>query len=74
MLYAGTQFSLPRFSFDIFNFFFYQILMSAVPSLVKCADMDGVSMKLVLSNVCVMKDMSLLWMARIVWVCMMFKY
>lgn len=43
--------------------------MSAVP-LVRCAEMDGASMKLVLSNVCVMKDMSLLWMARIVLVCM----
>lgn len=46
------------------------MLMSAVPSLVKCAEMDGVSMKSVLSNVCVTKDMSLLWMARIVLVCM----
>lgn len=54
----------------IFLIFFKQMLMSAAPSLVRCAEMGAVSMKLVLSNVCVMKDMSLLWMARIVLVCM----
>lgn len=39
---------------------FLQILMSAVPSLVRCAEMAVVSMKLVPSNVYVMKDMNLL--------------
>lgn len=39
--------------------------MSAVPFLVRCAEMDGVSMKLVPSNVYVMKDMNLLQTARI---------
>jgi len=42
-----------------FIVFVLQISMSAVP-LVRCAEMDGVSMKLVPSNVCVMKDMNLL--------------
>lgn len=53
-----------------FGFFFPQILMSAVPSLVRCAETDGVSMKLVPSNAYVMKDMNLLWMGRIALVCM----
>lgn len=43
--------------------------MSAVPSLVRCAEMDDVLMKLVLSNVYVMKAMNLLQMARIALVC-----
>lgn len=34
--------------------------MSAAPSLVRCAETDSVSMKLVPSNVYVMKDMNLL--------------
>lgn len=60
-----------QFFGSVLNFLFvsYQMLMSAVP-LVRCAGMDGVSMKLVLSSVCVMKDMSSLWMARIVLVSM----
>lgn len=44
--------------------------MSAVPSLVRCAETGDVLMKLALSNVYVMKVMNLLQMARIALVCM----
>lgn len=43
--------------------------MSAAPSLVRCAEMEGVIMKLALSNVYVMKVMNLLQTARTALVC-----
>lgn len=46
-----------------------QMQMSAVPFLVRCAEMDGVLMKLAPSSVYVMKAMNLLQMARTVQVC-----
>lgn len=44
--------------------------MSAVPSLGRCAEMEGVIMKLGLSNVYVMKVMNSLQMAKTALVCM----